>query len=93
MSATSNLDEALGVLGDKLQSLNAMTLANQFLVETLRDREAVLKALDEEAARAYMRKAARKQFGEDETQSDVLDVLEEILAPRQSAKIIQFPGR
>jgi hypothetical protein len=93
MSANSNLNEALGVLGDKLQSLNAMVLANQFMVDALRDHDVKLKALDAEAARSFLRQSARKEFGEDETKQDVLTLILTAMAPRQSAKIIQFPGQ
>jgi hypothetical protein len=93
MSANSNLNEALGVLGDKLQSLNAMVQANQFMIDSVRDHEAKLKALDAEAARAFMRQAARKTFGEDEAKQDVLTLILDAMAPRQSAEIIQFPGQ
>ncbi|NIZ63114.1 hypothetical protein DL239_19295 [Sedimentitalea sp. CY04] len=92
MSANSNLNEALGVLGDKLQSLNAMVLANQFMIDAVRDHEAKLKALDAEAARSFMRQIARKKFGEDEAMQDVLALILNAMAPRQSAEIIQFPG-
>jgi len=93
MSADSNLNEALGVLDEKLQSLNAMMLANQFLVDSLRDHEAKLNALDAEGARGFLRKSARAKFADDEDSKDVLAVLEQVLAQRQSADIIQFPGR
>jgi len=93
MSANSNLSEALGVLDEKLQSLNAMTLANQFLVDALRDHEAKLKALDGEGARGFLRQSARVKFGDDEACKDVLAILEQVLGQRQSADIIQFPGR
>ena len=92
MSANSNLNEALGVLGDKLQSLNDMVLANQFMIDAVRDHEAKLKALDAEAARSFMRQIARKKFGEDEAMEDVLTLILNAMAPRQSAEIIQFPG-
>ena len=92
MSANSNLNEALGVLGDKLQSLNDMVLANQFMIDAVRDHEAKLKALDAEAARSFMRQIARKKFGEDEAKEDVLTLILNAMAPRQSAEIIQFPG-
>ena len=92
MSANSNLNEALGVLGDKLQSLNDMVLANQFMIDSVRDHEATLKALDAEAARSFMRQIARKKFGEDEAMQDVLSLILNAMAPRQSAEIIQFPG-
>lgn len=93
MSANSNLNEALGVLGDKLQSLNAMVQANQFMIDSVRDHEAKLKALDAEAARSFMRQNARKTFGDDETKQDVLTLILDAMAPRQSADIIQFPSR
>jgi len=92
MSANSNLNEALGVLGDKLQSLNDMVLANQFMIDAVRDHEAKLKVLDAEAARSFMRQIARKKFGEDEAMQDVLALILNAMAPRQSAEIIQFPG-
>ena len=92
MSANSNLNEALGVLGDKLQSLNDMVLANQFMIDAVRDHEAKLKALDAEAARSFMRQIARKIFGEDEAMQDVLALILNAMAPRQTAEIIQFPG-
>jgi len=93
MSANSNLNEALGVLGDKLQSLNAMVLANQFMVDALRDHDVKLKALDAETARSFLRQLARKTFGEDETKQDVLALILDAMAPRQSADIIPFPAR
>ncbi|KAE9627897.1 hypothetical protein [Parasedimentitalea maritima] len=93
MSANSNLTTALGVLDEKLQSLQAMTQANQFLVDALREKEPVLKALDAEGARGFLRQSARARFGEDENYEEVLALLEQILAPRQSADIIPFPSR
>jgi hypothetical protein len=93
MSANSNLDTALGVLDAKLQSLQAMMLANQFLVDALREQEQVLSVLDAEAARGLLRKSARLKFGADDANKDILAILMQILAPRQTAKIIPFPGR
>ena len=92
MSANSNLTEALGVLDEKLQSLNVMMLANQFLVDALRDHEVKLKALDAEGARAFLRQFARVKFGEDDANEEVLTQLMQILTPRQSADIIPVPG-
>lgn len=81
------------MLDEKLQSLNAMMLANQFLVDALRDHETKLKALDAEGARGFLRQSARVKFGDDDAQKGILAILEQVLGQRQSAKIIQFPGR
>ncbi|WIY23829.1 hypothetical protein [Parasedimentitalea psychrophila] len=93
MSANSNLNEALGLLDEKLQSLNAMTRANQFMIDALRDHPLTLKALDADGARAFLRQSARAKFADDAASRDILTVLEQLLAPRQSAKIIPFPAR
>lgn len=91
MSANSNLTEALGVLDEKLQALNTMMLANQFLVDSLRDHDVRLKALDVEGARSFLRQSARVRFSEDDAMPEVLAMVLQILKPRQTADIIPFP--
>lgn len=92
MSANSNLNAALDVLDGKLQSLQAMMRANQFMIDAMREQEQVLKRMDAEQARTLLRDAARSKFGEQDADSDVLAILDPILAPRQMADIIPFPG-
>jgi len=92
MSVNSNLNAALGMLDDKLQSLQTMMRANQFMIDAMRDQEQVLKRMDAEEARSLLRDAARSKFGAQDADRDVLAILDQIFAPRQMAEIIPFPG-
>lgn len=95
MSAEIQLAKALGELDGRLKKLNAMVVANQFLMDALREYEDALKSMEPEATRAMLRKTARILYGPDnlkDANPEVLEILEEILAPRHSAEIIAFPG-
>ncbi|UWR89403.1 hypothetical protein [Phaeobacter inhibens] len=90
----SNLNDALTVLDDKLRSLSALTKANAFLVDIMREDRALLEELDAPAARAMLMDRACAAFGEkagEAADPDVLEVLATALTEGQTAEIIPFP--
>jgi hypothetical protein len=94
--ANLQLNQALVELDEKLRSLNAFVEANQFLVETLREQEAELRQMEPEETRAVGLDNARAIFGSydgHQGNPEVLELLEDILAPKQTAQIIPFPKR
>jgi hypothetical protein len=102
MSQHSNLQEALGVLDGRLRSLHALTRANSFLVEILRNEREVLEKMDGDVARDMLRARARRHFGAEAGENacpETLKVLETALsqpceaAQTESAQIIPFPSR
>ncbi|NVK13951.1 MAG: hypothetical protein HWE35_07185 [Rhodobacteraceae bacterium] len=97
MSAHADLNGALDALQGKLQSLNDLVRANQFMVEAMASQGDALKQMSSEHTRDMLRHQARVRFHpETGTSPDaaVLAILEEVLAPRQeSAEIIPFPVR
>jgi len=94
MSANSTLVASLDVLNGKLGELQALAEANHFMVDALRENENALKAMGADETRGMLWAQAKLLFGADEgedSKPEVLAILDQILAPRSSAKIIPFP--
>ncbi|MEX0300908.1 MAG: hypothetical protein AB3N24_00660 [Leisingera sp.] len=97
MSAHTDLNEALLALTGKLQSLNDLVTANQFMIDALAEQGEALKNLDGLQTKDMLRGQARAKF-HPETGSTpnatALAILEEVLGRQpQSAEIIPFPAR
>ena len=97
MSAHTDLNEALLALTGKLQSLNDLVTANQFMVEALAEQGEALKKLDGTATKDLLRRQARARFHPktgSAPNAAALAVLEEVLGRQpESAEIIPFPAR
>ncbi|KIC07795.1 hypothetical protein RA19_21960 [Leisingera sp. ANG-M1] len=97
MSAHTDLNEALLALTGKLQSLNDLVTANQFMVEALAEQGEALKQLDGMETKDMLRQQARARFHPQTgtaPNAAALAILEEVLGRQpQSAEIIPFPAR
>ncbi|UWQ31696.1 hypothetical protein K3555_13965 [Leisingera sp. M527] len=97
MSAHTNMNTALLALTAKLQSLNDLVTANQFMVEALADQGDALKQMDGAATKDMLRRQAREKFHPDTgtvPNAAALAILEGVLShQRDSAEIIPFPSR
>ncbi|AHD01490.1 hypothetical protein [Leisingera methylohalidivorans] len=97
MSAHSNLNTALLVLTEKLQSLNDLVTANRFMIDALADQGDALKQMDGVQTKDMLRRQAREKFHPDTgtvPNAAALAILEGVLSHHQdSAEIIPFPSR
>lgn len=96
MPAYKNVNEALGALDAKLDTLKTMAEANGFLVAALKNDATALREMDEEGSRAMLRARARAVYAPGTGSApnpEVLALLEEILGRGKSAEIIRFPVR
>jgi hypothetical protein len=97
MSAHTDLNEALLALTGKLQSLNDLVTANQFMVDALAQQGEAMKQQDGFEAKDMLRRQARDRFHPQPgtaPNAAVLAILEEALGRQpQSAEIIPFPAR
>jgi len=97
MSAHTDLNQALLALTGKLQSLNDLVTANQFMAEALAEQGAALKQLDGMETKDMLRRQARARFHPETGSAPnaaALAILEEVLGRQpESAEIIPFPAR
>lgn len=91
----SNVNEALGALDRKVEVLNNLVLANDFLVSCMREEAGRLHVMAGDETREMLRERARKKFRHedgDEPNPAVLSILEQALGNGETAEIIPFPG-
>ncbi len=92
--AYTNVNEALGALDHKIELLNNLVVANDFLVRCMREEAERLQLMGGEETRSMLRRRARDQFraGDGfEPNAAVLEILEQALGNGHTAEIIQFP--
>ena len=92
--AYANVNDALNALDQKMNVLNNLVVANEFLVTSMRDEFESLHVMDGFETRRMLRERARRLFGVDggETANPaVLEILEKALGNGQTAEIIPFP--
>ncbi len=93
--AYNDVNDALGVLDRKIEVLNNLVTANDFMITCMREEATRLNQMDGEATRTMLRNRARQTFrpqGGQQPNAAVLAILEEALGNGHSAEVIQFPG-
>ncbi|MBT8154146.1 hypothetical protein KMP13_09610 [Epibacterium ulvae] len=90
----SNVNEALGALDRKVEVLNNLVLANDFLVSCMREEAERLHVMGGDETREMLRERARAKFRQndgEEPNPAVLSILEQALGNGHTAEIIPFP--
>lgn len=93
--AYSNVSEALGALDRKIEVLNNLVVANDFLVKCMREEAERLNLMGGEETRDMLRQRARRKFSKEDGEEPnpaVLSILEQALGNGHTADIIPFPG-
>ncbi len=91
----ANVNDALGALDHKIEVLNNLVTANDFLVTCMREEAERLTALGGDETREMLRQRARRKFrqnGGEQPNPAVLSILEQALGNGANAEIIPFPG-
>ena len=93
--AYTNVNEALGALDRKIEVLNNLVVANDFLVTCMREEGERLQVMGGDETRNMLRERARRKFHQDSGEAPnpaVLSILEQALGNGHTAEVIPFPG-
>lgn len=90
----TNVNEALGALDHKIELLNNLVVANDFLVKCMREDAERLELMGGDETRHELRQRARRKFRQEDGEEPnpaVLEILEQALGNGHTAEIIPFP--